>query len=208
MVEVTDTGCGIPPENLPRIFAPFFTTKERGKGTGLGLSQVYGIVKQHGGYIIADSEVGKGAKFAIYLPSSREVKDEGEEAAMGLQRGKNELILLAEDDPTVLLVNQARLEYLGYRVLTATDGKKALEIFDQSKGTIDLVISDIVMPEIEGITLFRELQKRSPNVKMVLVTGYPMERNQEISNLGVKIIQKPFGKEKLSQVVRQAIDGS
>ena len=208
MVEVTDTGCGIPPENLPRIFAPFFTTKERGKGTGLGLSQVYGIVKQHGGYIIADSEVGKGTKFAIYLPSSMEVKDEGEEAAMGLQRGKNELILLAEDDPTVLLVNQARLEYLGYRVLTATDGKKALEIFDQSKGTIDLVISDIVMPEIEGITLFRELQKRSPNVKMVLVTGYPMEGNQDIMNLGVKIIQKPFGKEKLSQVVRQAIDGS
>ena len=208
MVEVTDTGCGIPPENLPRIFAPFFTTKERGKGTGLGLSQVYGIVKQHGGYITADSEVGKGTKFAIYLPSFKEVKDEGEEAAMGLQRGKNELILLAEDDPTVLLVNQARLEYLGYRVLTATDGKKALEIFDQSKGTIDLVISDIVMPEIEGITLFRELQKRSPNVKMVLVTGYPMEGNQEISNLGVKIIQKPFGKEKLSQVVRQVIDGS
>ncbi|MCX7000860.1 MAG: response regulator [Candidatus Sumerlaeota bacterium] len=208
MVEVTDTGCGIPPENLPRIFAPFFTTKERGKGTGLGLSQVYGIVKQHGGYITADSEVGKGTKFAIYLPSFKEVKDEGEEASMGLQRGKNELILLAEDDPTVLLVNQARLEYLGYRVLTATDGKKALEIFDQSKGTIDLVISDIVMPEIEGITLFRELQKRSPNVKMVLVTGYPMEGNQEIMNLGVKIIQKPFGKEKLSQVVRQAIDGS
>jgi two-component system cell cycle sensor histidine kinase/response regulator CckA len=105
-------------------------------------------------------------------------------------------------------VNQARLEYLGYRVLTATDGKKALEIFDQSKGAIDLVISDIVMPEIEGITLFRELQKRSPNVKMVLVTGYPMEGYQEIMNLGVKIIQKPFSKEKLSQVVRQAIDGS
>ena len=208
MVEVTDTGCGIPPENLPHIFAPFFTTKERGKGTGLGLSQVYGIVKQHGGYIIADSEVGKGTKFAIYLPASKEVKDEGEEAAMGLQRGNNELILLAEDDPTILLVNQARLEYLGYRVLTATDGKKALEIFDQSKGAIDLVISDIVMPEIEGITLFRELQKRSPNVKMVLVTGYPMEGNQEIMNLGVKIIQKPFSKEKLSQVVRQVIDGS
>jgi len=208
MVEVTDTGCGIPPENLPHIFEPFFTTKEKGRGTGLGLSQVYGIVKQHGGYITADSIVDKGTTFAIYLPASKEFKEEGEELSTGLRWGKNELVLLAEDDLNVLLVNKARLEYLGYRVLMASDGKKAVEIFEQSKENIDLVISDIVMPEIDGVTLFRELKKHSPNVKMVLVSGYPLEGNQEIMNLGIKIIQKPFGKEKLSQVVRQAIDGS
>jgi len=208
MVEVTDTGYGITPENLPHIFEPFFTTKGRGKGTGLGLSQVYGIVKQHGGYITVDSEVGKGTKFTIYLPASEEVEKDVKETDKVLQRGKNEIILLAEDDPTVLLVNKARLEYLGYKVLPVTDGKNALEIFEQSKDTIDLVISDTVMPEIEGVTLFRELKKRSPDVKMILVTGYPMDGYREIMKLGVKIIQKPFGKEELSQVVREVIDGS
>ncbi len=211
LVSVSDTGIGIPRENLVRVFDPFFTTKEQGKGTGLGLSMVFGIVKSHGGYIGVESEVGAGTTFRIYLPAA---------AADVLQleipyvapppgaegRGKG-TVLLVDDQEPVRDVCSAMLKTLGYRVVTASDGGEGLAYYRGAWREIDLVIVDMVMPVLGGPECFRGMKEVNPDVRAVLATGYSLEGAvQEVMNEGVLgFIQKPFRMEQLSQVVSAAM---
>jgi CheY-like chemotaxis protein len=205
---VSDTGTGIPPDVLPRIFEPFFTTKPRGEGTGLGLAQVYGIVKQHGGHMVVETEVGRGTTFRIYLPAQRakEVEEAPqEEAAAG---GEGETILVAEDEEKVRGLSRRILESLGYRVLTAANGREALEVY-QSAERVDLVLTDMVMPEMGGKELIRELRKANPRLKTVAMTGYVLAEDlRELKEEGrLEIVYKPLDTNTLARVVRHALDG-
>ena len=209
VLAISDTGGGIPAEIQSHIFEPFFTTKERGKGTGLGLAQVYGIVKQHHGYIDFKSELGQGTTFTIYLPALVGVTSEAEEIApVRIPRGHGEMLLLIEDEPDVLEVNQLILEELGYRVLTSTNGKQALEIYGDHKEEIALVLTDMVMPEMDGLALYKALKARYPEVKVLLMTGYPLneESNKLLSEGIVNWLQKPVDINHMAQVISHALD--
>ncbi|MFC1532771.1 ATP-binding protein [Thermodesulfobacteriota bacterium] len=207
-LKVTDTGSGISADVLPRIFEPFFTTKEVGAGTGLGLSQISGIVEQHQGHIRVESQVGQGTTFTIYLPV---VLSYGEEASKPepaqIRQGQGETILLVEDDPTVLKVIAAMLERLGYRTITAPNGEKAMAIVEERKTKIALVLSDMMMPDMDGETLFYRLRARNPHLKMVMMSGYPLgERGAKLLELGVVAwFKKPIRLGQLSQVVDKVL---
>lgn len=207
-VAVADTGGGIPPEVLPRIFEPFFTTKEVGQGSGLGLSQVTGIVQQHGGHIAVHSQVSQGTTFACYLPPVSVKQPEAELSdATPMQAGRGETILLVEDDPMVLAVMQSMLEHLGYRIVTATNGRDALAVYADQQDTITLVLSDIVMPDMEGLALFNVLRARNAEIRVVLMSGYPLgDSGAELLEQGVvDWFQKPLSLGELSQVISQAL---
>ncbi|HEX5959329.1 MAG TPA: ATP-binding protein, partial [Hyphomicrobiaceae bacterium] len=178
LVEVEDTGVGIPSDVIGRIFEPFFTTKEVGKGTGLGLSTVYGIVKQTGGYIFADSEMGKGTTFRIYLP--RHIVETEDELPQRARRPEvtRDLtgvgrVLLVEDEDVVRSFAARALSRQGYEVLEAGTGAEALEIMQHEQRRVDLVVSDVIMPEMDGPTLLKELRKSKPDLKFIFVSGYP-----------------------------------
>ncbi len=207
VLSVSDSGHGITPELLPRIFEPFFTTKEVGQGSGLGLAQVYGIVKQHEGYIDVASRVGQGTTFTIYLPALSSLPEALPESQVEIPRGSGEVILLVEDEPVVLESVQAMLESLNYRVLTATDGRQALEVYDRRQEEIALVLTDMVMPEIGGLALSQALHQRNPALKMVVLTGYPMEvEAEELLALGiVDWVRKPLRIKRLAQAVNKAL---
>ena len=182
MVEVSDTGTGIPKEIIDKIFEPFFTTKETGKGTGLGLSTVYGIVKQTDGFIFVDSTIGKGTTFRIFLPRHVPVAGEAAEAATGRRRRRRAkppadltghgTILLVEDEEGLRGLNARGLASRGYTVLEAGNGVEAIEVIESHGGDVDLVVSDVVMPEMDGPTLLKELRERNPNLKIIFVSGY------------------------------------
>jgi signal transduction histidine kinase/CheY-like chemotaxis protein len=184
LVEVADTGTGIPPEIIGRIFEPFFSTKEVGKGTGLGLSTVYGIIKQTGGFILPESEVGKGTAFRIFLPrytptaedlaSLKPAATDGRPSRAADDTGQG-TILLVEDEEGLRGLNARGLKSRGYNVLEAGNGVEAIERIDGHDGSIDLVVSDVVMPEMDGPALLKELRKRSPNLKIIFVSGYAEE---------------------------------
>jgi CheY-like chemotaxis protein len=206
---ISDTGSGISTEIQSHIFEPFFTTKERGKGTGLGLAQVYGIVKQHQGYIDVESELTQGTTFTIYFPALIGAEPEVEDTAtVEIPRGHGETILLVEDEPDVLEVNQILLEELGYQVLAATNGKQALEIYATHKEKIALVLTDMVMPEMDGLALNEALKVQHPGVKMVLMSGYPLnvESSLLLSDGIVNWLQKPIELRHMAQVISQALD--
>jgi PAS domain S-box-containing protein len=209
-VRVADTGEGIPPEVRPHIFEPFFTTKELGRGTGLGLAQVYGIVGQHGGYIRVESEPGAGAEFVFYLPareSTPEARDILETLNSAPVRGAGEVILLVEDDPAAREAMVDILRSLDYRVLPAADGRSALEILDRTTQAVDLVVSDLVVPGVGGVGLFRSLKQRNPAARIVAMTGYPL-RDEDREGLDLDIVdwmQKPVNLEQLAQVVYRAL---
>src|SRR3954454_16600909 len=178
-IEVTDTGSGIPKEILDKIFEPFFTTKETGKGTGLGLSTVYGIVKQTNGYVFVDSAVGKGTTFRIFLPRHVPVAGEVTEAAPLDKTAKapanltgHGTILLVEAEEGLRGLNARGLTSRGYTVLEAGNGVEAIEVIESRGGDVDLVVSDVVMPEMDGPTLAKELRTRNPNLKIIFVSGY------------------------------------
>jgi PAS domain S-box-containing protein len=208
VLSISDTGTGIAPEHMAHLFEPFFTTKEVGKGTGLGLAQVYGLVTQHGGFIGVASEVDNGTTFTIYLPALQT-----EPAATPatpkevLTVGHGETILLVEDEPTVLGVSQDMLEQLGYRVRTATTGAEALQVYDQHADEIVLVLTDMVMPQMDGVALYEALRARDPEVKVVVVSGYPLgEKAQEILTAGIAAwLQKPIQMAQLMQVISRAL---
>ena len=208
-LSVSDTGTGIPPEYLSHVFEPFFTTKEVGKGTGLGLSQVYGIVTQHEGFISVKSEAGKGTKFVIYLPAlnirGKEVS--GEEAPEEFPLGRGETVLVVEDELPVLAMIGIMLKRLKYRVLTAGSGEEALAMYDEHGGEIALVLTDMVMPGVSGMELFRVLKERDPGVKVVVITGYPLgdERKQLLSQGVTAWVAKPVELSRLAQVVNEAL---
>jgi two-component system, cell cycle sensor histidine kinase and response regulator CckA len=183
LVEVSDTGIGIPAEIVDKIFEPFFSTKEVGKGTGLGLSTVYGIVKQTGGFVYVDSKPGNGTTFRIFLPRYRPEEEVAPEAAVAKAKEPVEArpradltgqgtILLVEDEEGLRSLNARGLRSRGYTVIEASNGIEAMEALEEKNGAVDLVVSDVVMPEMDGPTLLRALRARNPNLKIIFVSGY------------------------------------
>lgn len=214
LIEVTDTGCGIPKEHLGKIFEPFFTTKDVSKGTGLGLSTVYGIVKQTGGYIFAFSTVDKGTTFRIYLPRYFETEEEAaakvqaevEETAAPDLTGKG-TILLVEDEDAVRTFAVRALGTRGYTVLEAESGDVALEIVDSHEGTIDLVVSDVVMPNMDGPTMVKQLQEKRPGTKIIFISGYAEDAFAKSLDPSVdfRFLPKPFSLKQLAAAVKEAM---
>ena len=213
LCEVRDTGTGIKPEHLEKIFDPFFSTKEVGKGTGLGLSTVYGIVKQTGGTILVDSKIGVGTAFRIYLP--RYVETEEDLKALQSKAEAPEKIvdltgsgtvLLVEDEEAVRSFASRALASRGYTVLEASTGVEALEIMDSKAGKVDLVVSDVVMPEMDGPTLMRHLRERNPNIRIVFMSGYAEEAFRKSLSGGEEFVflPKPFTLKKLAETVKAA----
>jgi CheY-like chemotaxis protein len=209
-LSVSDTGTGIPPENLQRIFEPFFTTKDVGVGTGLGLATVFGIVQQHHGWINVRSEPGHGTTFSIYIP--RLAKISGQkfvQPAVELARGGNEAILLVEDDAFLCASMRTTLSQLGYRVLEAVNGVEALEIWKQHHDKIHLLLTDLVMPGgINGKDLARRLLKENPELKVIYASGYSAEVAGKDFPLqeGVNFLAKPYEMHMLAQTVRNCLD--
>ncbi len=202
-LEVEDTGGGIPPEHLGKIWEPFFTTKEQGKGTGLGLSTVYGIVKQSGGFIFADSEPGKGARFTVYLPVHHGAPTPAPSAppppANAWAGGGH--ILLVEDEDTVRLVAERALVRQGYTVTSARDGEEGLELV-AAGGAFDLVVSDVVMPTMDGPAMCREIRKTAPSLPVLFMSGYAEEQlRRQIDFENVHFLPKPFSVQQISDKV-------
>lgn len=192
---VSDSGSGIEEDAIPHIFEPFFTTKGPGEGTGLGLSQVYGLIRQHDGFIDVKSKVGIGTTFAIYLPLiPSDVLPLTLPSDTVRPVGAGQTILIAEDDPAIREALREALEELDYRVLLAADGVQAMEVIEQHQGKVDLVVSDLVMPRMGGRDLYRTVRERYPRIKMILVTGYPLGgETRELLDAGAATwIQKPF----------------
>ena len=209
-LSISDTGTGISASILGKVFEPFFTTKEVGKGTGLGLSTVYGIVKQSGGFIFADSKVGEGTRFTIYLPvhhveAEKETKRRAAKAEAETELWGTGTILLVEDEPMVRTVAERALTRHGYKVLTATNGEEALEIVEDGK-EIALLISDVVMPLMDGPTMVREVRKGRPDVPILFMSGYAEEQlRKSIDIANVAFLPKPFSVQELAEAVRKAL---
>jgi len=208
-VKIIDTGTGIPSDVLPHIFEPFFTTKPVGQGTGLGLSQVYGIIKQHDGYIDVESKQKVGTTFSIYIPAyGLQASAIADDDAFEATRGNLETLLLVEDEPDVRDALSQVLRSLDYRVITASDGDEALQYFESGGEGIDLVLSDVIMPGLSGPGLFHTLNAKQPGIKMLLITGYPLdEGTRELleSNL-VSWVQKPVDKKTLSASIQKILE--
>jgi PAS domain S-box-containing protein len=209
VLRVGDTGMGMTPETMDKIYDPFFTTKEVGKGTGLGLATVIGIVKGHGGFLSLQSEVGVGTTFRVYLPASGESKlaaDKEAEAAPA--RGKGERVLVVDDEPPIREALVGTLESFGYHAYTAEDGSDALALYFQRKDDIDLVITDLAMGQMDGITLVRSLRKVNPKVRVIVSSGHvTKEAHVVLSGLGVTtFLDKPYSADKLLRALRTVLE--
>jgi two-component system cell cycle sensor histidine kinase/response regulator CckA len=201
---VEDTGSGIAPEHLAKIWEPFFTTKEQGKGTGLGLSTVYGIVKQSGGFIFADSELGRGTRFTVYLPVHHAAPGEIQAAVpvpeQRIEWAGGGRILLVEDEEPVRMVAERALARAGYTITTAADGEEGLEKF--RAGDFDLVVSDVVMPTMDGPAMAREIRKAAPSLPILFMSGYAEDHlRREIDMENMHFIPKPFSVQQISEKV-------
>ncbi|MEC3951231.1 ATP-binding protein [Sphingobium sp. HWE2-09] len=208
-LRVSDTGLGIPPDILAKIFEPFFTTKELGKGTGLGLSTVYGIVKQSGGYIFAESELGRGASFVIYLPvyAGADVDQPApvKAATPRAETWGTGTVLLVEDEDMVRAVAERALTRQGYKVLTANDGEQGLEVLNGAE-KIDLLISDVVMPNMDGPAMVAEARRAYPDLPVLFMSGYAEEQlRKSIDIANVLFLPKPFSVNQLAQAARDAM---
>lgn len=208
LLTVSDRGTGIDEETQKKIFEPFFTTKELGRGTGLGLSTVYGIIKQHGGYICVSSEPGLGTTFSIYLPLIEVEIEKSHGSSLPIPQGGSETILLAEDDPAVRGLVQSVLSELGYRIILAHDGQEAVEIFSRQTDSIDLALFDVIMPRKSGKQACDELRKLNPSVKVLLLSGYTADIIESRGGLveGVGLIAKPVHPVELARKVRETLD--
>ncbi|MFO0998110.1 MAG: PAS domain S-box protein [Alphaproteobacteria bacterium] len=215
LIEVIDTGMGIPKEIIGRIFEPFFSTKEVGSGTGLGLSTAYGIVKQTGGFIFVDSEPGKGATFRIFLPRHNPSAEEKRAAEANTREvAKSDLsgagtVLFVEDEDPVRTFGVRALRNKGYKVLEAKTGEAALEVIDKTNEPIDLVITDVVMPKLDGPGLIRELRTRAPQTKIICISGYAEEafRKRIDQSQDVVFLPKPFSLNQLASKVKEVLGG-
>jgi two-component system cell cycle sensor histidine kinase/response regulator CckA len=227
-IEIADTGTGIPAEIIDKIFEPFFSTKDVGKGTGLGLSTVYGIVKQTGGFVYVESELDKGTSFLIFLPRHYPEKDVvpetpivASDAAKPSQSSPADAkpaaqdmtgqgtILLVEDEEGLRGLNARGLRSRGYNVIEAANGVEALEALEENEGGVDLVVSDVVMPEMDGPTLLTSMRSRDPDIKVIFVSGYAedafaksLPENQQFA-----FLPKPFSLSQLVAAVKETMAG-
>src|SRR6201991_3568834 len=221
-IDVTDTGTGIPPDIVDKIFEPFFSTKEVGKGTGLGLSTVYGIVKQTGGFVYVDSEAGKGTAFHIFLPrhhAEQEVqpeitngaaKEQPADAKRAADLTGQGTILLVEDEDGLRSLNARGLRSRGYSVIEASNGVEAMEALEQKNGAVDLVVKDVVMPEMDGPTLLKAMRARNPDLKIIFVSGYAEDAFEKSlpENQQFAFLPKPFTLAQLVAAVKETMTPS
>jgi two-component system cell cycle sensor histidine kinase/response regulator CckA len=208
LLAVADTGTGIPPKVLPRIFEPLFSTKAPDKGTGLGLSTVAGIVKNHGGFIQVHTTAGKGTEFKIYLPASKSVETSGsQEAQKVLPAGHGELILLMDDEATVRQLTQTTLQNYGYRVVTAKSGLDGMTVFEEYKDEIKVLVSDTDMPVLDGIVAIRAIQKSKPEIPVIITSGAERDKAQlkGIDTTHLTILEKPYTVEQILNAVADGI---
>lgn len=213
LIEVADTGTGMTAEVMEKIFEPFFSTKELGKGTGLGLSMVYGIIKQTGGFIYPETELGKGTTFRLFLP--RHIPVEKEEvvkavAAPVKDLTGNERILLVEDEESVRMFSARALSTTGYEVFEAGSGEEALEVLEEINGKVDLIISDVVMPEMDGPTLLTHVRKLYPELRVIFVSGYAEEsvRQGLEDDRSVEFLPKPYTLDQINSKVKEVLSGN
>jgi two-component system cell cycle sensor histidine kinase/response regulator CckA len=223
-IDIADTGTGIPADIRDKIFEPFFSTKEVGKGTGLGLSTVYGIVKQTGGFIYVDSEEGKGTSFRIFLPrhhAEQEAQTEAPAEAQATNGAAKEAaaepkradftgqgtILLVEDEDGLRSLNARGLRSRGYSVIEASNGIEAMEALEEKNGAVDLVVSDVVMPEMDGPTLLKEMRGRNPDLKIIFVSGYAEDAFEKSlpENEQFAFLPKPFTLAQLVAAVKETM---
>ena len=200
LITVDDTGTGIAADVVKRIFDPFFTTKEIGKGTGLGLATALSIVKGHGGFLNVYSEPGRGSRFSIYLPATKAEPGAGPESVKpDLPRGNSELILVVDDEESIREIAKATLEKFGYRIVTATDGADGVAMYAQQSKEIDLVLTDLAMPILDGTGLIRAVKRTTPELKIVVMSGLmDHEQTADLEKLGVAAtLAKPFTAESL-----------
>ena len=207
LVMVRDTGTGMDRKTMERIFEPFFTTKGLAEGTGLGLASVYGMVKAHGGYIDVESKKGRGTTFSIYLPASEKQIPEKKVTQGKIEKG-HETLLLVDDEEMILEVSREILETLGYTVIQAQGGKEAIDLYRAHKDNIDMVILDMIMPDMGGGETYDQLKAINPELKALLSSGYSIDgQAKEILERGCdRFIQKPFNMKELSQGVREILD--
>jgi CheY-like chemotaxis protein len=208
VITVTDTGTGIPPEIIDRIFDPFFTTKEPGRGTGLGLATVQRIVTNHGGFITVESKPGLETSFKIYLPAHEAASQKQvEEGRPDIPSGNGELILVIDDEAAVREMTRTTLEAYGYRVMTADDGATALGVYASHKDEISIVITDLMMPVMDGPLTIRALQNLNPQVCVLTSSGLiESAQEAELDRFGVKtILVKPYNAEMLLKTVAQTL---
>ncbi|MDD2337458.1 MAG: ATP-binding protein, partial [Geobacteraceae bacterium] len=209
LLTVTDSGSGMDKETREKIFEPFFTTKDVGKGTGLGLSMVYGIVKQHNGYILVNSEPGKGTSFLIYLPLTPKDNFPPVESDLPPQPvAGSETILVVEDNPEVLNLNRTILETFGYGIIEAVNGEDAVELFSRHQHEIDLIVMDVVMPKMNGKQAYMEIAKICPDAKVLFMSGYTADIVLEkgISADDFNIMHKPVTPMELLRKIRDILD--
>jgi len=221
-IDIADTGTGIPADIRDKIFEPFFSTKEVGKGTGLGLSTVYGIVKQTGGFIYVDSEEGKGTTFHIFLPRHHAEQEAQSEVHAGANGAAKEAtadakprtdltgqgtILLVEDEEGLRSLNARGLRSRGYSVIEASNGVEAIEALEEKDGAVDLVVSDVVMPEMDGPTLLKEMRGRNPQLKIIFVSGYAEDAFEKSlpENQQFAFLPKPFTLSQLVAAVKETM---
>jgi two-component system cell cycle sensor histidine kinase/response regulator CckA len=231
LVEVDDTGVGIAPEIIDKIFDPFFTTKDVGKGSGLGLSTVYGIIKQTGGFVYVESEAGKGTRFRIFLPRyipaaddvvAPQLPETAAPALAGAISAADEVmrtaatdltgqgtILLVEDEEGLRALNARGLASRGYNVIEAGNGVEAIDMLERNGGHVDLVVSDVVMPEMDGPTLLKELRKRNSEVKFIFVSGYAEDAFEKslAPDERPNFLAKPFTLKQLVAAVKETMGG-
>jgi two-component system cell cycle sensor histidine kinase/response regulator CckA len=216
LVEIEDSGTGMSAEVMAKIFDPFFTTKDVGKGTGLGLSTVYGIVKQTGGFIYADSEIGRGTTFRVYLPRHIPDADEEIETATAASTKKKEpsrdltgtgRVLLVEDEDGVRSFAVRALQRQGYEVLEAASGVEALEVLAEAGGKVDIVVSDVIMPEMDGPSMYKEMLKTKPDLKIIFVSGYPSDAFEKSlgPDMAFAFLPKPFTLPQLAAKVKEEL---
>jgi CheY-like chemotaxis protein len=209
LITVRDTGCGIRADVLDRIFEPFFTTKGVGQGTGLGLSTALGIVRSHKGFITVESEPGRGSAFRVYLPAVPEalVARAGVPARAKPAAGRNETILVVDDEPSILITVRHSLEGAGYRVLTAADGREALGLFQEHAGLIRLVVTDVMMPVMDGLKLARALRQCDGGIRVIACSG--LDRDLKSTELEegiiVDFLSKPYERAALLAAVRRQL---
>ena len=205
--QVQDTGTGMAPGTMEKIFDPFFSTKEPGKGTGLGLSTTRSIVKSHGGFINVQSEPGQGSTFSIFIPALRDFGEKSEKVKEGIPMGEGELVLVVDDEAPVREVAKQILEYYGYVTITAADGAQALAMYAERRATVRIVLTDLAMPYMDGAAMIRALRKVDPRVRIIATSGMAVSGEEhDARSLGVDaFLAKPFTAESLLGVLRDVL---